>query len=80
MPPALLMMGTLAMAQRQTPAAQGSSSSATTAKPDPTVGQHKDNQQDCIANGVQNGQLTAGKTSNLVSLVNCMEEIANEAI
>lgn len=32
---------------------------------DPTVGQRKENQQDRIANGVQNGSLTPGETSNL---------------
>jgi hypothetical protein len=47
---------------------QGASTSApqtTTQKPDPTVGQRKENQQDRIANGVQSGQLTAGETSHL---------------
>jgi hypothetical protein len=32
---------------------------------DPTVGQRKENQQDRIANGVQNGSLTPGETANL---------------
>ena len=40
----------------------GAQSTATT---DPTVGQRKENQQDRIANGVQNGSLTPGETSNL---------------
>jgi hypothetical protein len=32
---------------------------------DPTVAQRKENQQDRIANGVQNGSLTPGETANL---------------
>jgi len=70
LPVALLVVGTLAMAQTQTPEGQGSGSSAsstTSTKPDPTIGQRKENQQDRIANGVQSGQLTAGETSNLES-------------
>jgi hypothetical protein len=70
LPVALLVVGTLAMAQSQTPEGQGSGSSAsstTSTKPDPTIGQRKENQQDRIANGVQSGQLTAGETSNLES-------------
>ncbi len=31
----------------------------------PTIGQRKENQQDRIANGVKNGNLTAGQTSHL---------------
>jgi hypothetical protein len=54
----VLLMGTVAMAQAQTPS---------TTTPDPTVGQRKENQQDRIANGVQSGQLTAGETSTLES-------------
>jgi hypothetical protein len=70
LPVALLVVGTLALAQSQTQQGQNSGSSAnstTSTKPDPTVGQRKENQQDRIANGVQNGQLTAGETSNLES-------------
>src|ERR1700674_5631154 len=66
-PAALLIMGTLAMAQSQTLAAQGSNSSAnstTSTTSDPTAGQRKENQQDRIANGVQRGPLAAGETSN----------------
>jgi hypothetical protein len=33
--------------------------------PAPVIDQHKENQQDRIANGVQSGQLTAGETANL---------------
>jgi hypothetical protein len=68
LPVALLMRGTLAMAQSQTPVPQGSSSSAnstTSTRREPTVGQRKEIQEDCIANGVQSGQLTAGETANL---------------
>jgi len=35
------------------------------ATPPATINQRKENQQDRIANGVQDGQLTAGETSNL---------------
>ena len=38
---------------------------ATAQKPDPSVAQRKENQQDRIANGVKSGQLTAGETANL---------------
>jgi hypothetical protein len=38
---------------------------STTSTTDPTVGQRKENQQDRIANGVQNGSLTPGETTNL---------------
>ncbi|MHB8503086.1 MAG: hypothetical protein ACYDCG_19495 [Candidatus Acidiferrales bacterium] len=71
LPMAVLMMGTAAMAQDQT-AAQGSSSPAPAtqtatpaAKPDPSIAQRKENQQDRIANGVKSGQLTAGETAKL---------------
>ena len=70
LPVALLAMGTMAMAQNTTPEGQNSgtpSSSTATSKPDPTIGQRKENQQDRIANGVQSGQLTSGETSNLES-------------
>ncbi len=71
LPMAVLMVGTVAMAQEQS-SSQGSSSPAPapapatqTAKPDPTIAQRKENQQDRIANGVKSGQLTAGETANL---------------
>src|SRR5580704_11163807 len=35
------------------------------ATPPATINQRKENQQDRIANGVQDGQLTAGETANL---------------
>jgi hypothetical protein len=73
LPIAVLMVGTAAMAQEQS-SSQGSSSPAPApatqtatpaAKPDPTIAQRKENQQDRIANGVKSGQLTAGETANL---------------
>ena len=60
---ALLLMGTVALAQ-DTPAPSTTTTTPSTA-PAPTVGQRKENQQDRIANGVKSGQLTAGETSNL---------------
>ena len=75
LPVAVLMAGSVALAQDQpspgsqpAPQAQSESPSATPApaeKPKPTVTQRKENQQDRIANGVQSGQLTAGETANL---------------
>jgi hypothetical protein len=44
--------------------AQSGTSSTTTTDP-PTIQQRKENQQDRIANGIQDGQLTAGETKNL---------------
>jgi hypothetical protein len=71
LPVAALLAGSVAMAQDQS-SSQGSSSPAPAAqaaapatKPDPTIGQRKENQQDRIANGVKSGQLTAGETSKL---------------
>ena len=54
----------------QDPSSQSSPAAATPAaatekKPDPSIGQRKENQQDRIANGVKSGQLTAGETANL---------------
>src|SRR6266446_8330365 len=78
LPAAVLLVGSVAMAQDQpaansqpAPQAQsGSSATAATpatpaAKPKPTVAQRKENQQDRIAQGVKSGQLTAGETANL---------------
>ncbi|MGB2592340.1 MAG: hypothetical protein WBG02_19210 [Candidatus Acidiferrum sp.] len=71
LPMAALLLGTVAMAQDQTTSqASGSTTPATqsstpAAKPDPSIAQRKENQQDRIANGVKSGQLTAGETSNL---------------
>jgi hypothetical protein len=71
LPLAALLAGSVGMAQDQS-SSQGSSSPAPAsqavapaAKPDPTIGQRKENQQDRIANGVKSGQLTAGETSKL---------------
>lgn len=60
LPCALLLAASVALAQNQ-----GSASGNTAS--DPSVAQRKDNQQNRIANGVQNGSLTAGETSKLES-------------
>jgi hypothetical protein len=60
---AVLLMGTVALAQ-DTPAPSTTTAPPSTAST-PTVGQRKENQQDRIANGVKSGQLTAGETANL---------------
>ncbi len=57
LPVAALLAGSVAMAQDQ--------STTPATKPDPTVAQRKENQQDRIANGVKSGQLTSGETANL---------------
>ncbi len=76
-PVAVLMAGSVAMAQDQsssgsqqpapapaaTPAATPTPAPAE--KPKPTIAQRKENQQDRIAQGVKSGQLTAGETANL---------------
>src|SRR5258708_2287611 len=81
LPVAVLLAGSVAMAQDQPapssqPAPQAQSASPSTpttpaaaptptAKAKPTVAQRKENQQDRIAQGVKSGQLTAGETANL---------------
>jgi len=68
LPAAMLLAGTMAMAQDQSSTSSTSTSTSTSApaaKPDPTIAQRKENQQDRIANGIKSGQLTAGETSNL---------------
>ena len=75
LPVAVLMAGSVAMAQDQSssgsqqpataPAATPAATPAPTAKPKPTIAQRKENQQDRIAQGVKSGQLTAGETANL---------------
>lgn len=57
----------LAQAPSSSQSSSQSSSAAPTpaAKPDPSVAQRKENQQDRIANGVKSGQLTAGETGKL---------------
>jgi hypothetical protein len=80
LPAAVLLAGSVAMAQDQpaapaqpapaatpAPAQSGSTTPAATPaeKPKPTVAQRKENQQDRIAQGVKSGQLTAGETANL---------------
>jgi hypothetical protein len=73
LPVAVLMAGSVAMAQDQsssgsqqpTPAPAATPAPAPAEKSKPTIAQRKENQQDRIANGVQSGQLTAGETANL---------------
>ena len=78
LPVAVLMAGSVAMAQDQSSSGSqssgsqsGSSAPAPAAtptpapKPKPTIAQRKENQQDRIAQGVKSGQLTAGETANL---------------
>jgi len=77
LPAAVLLLGTVALAQdpsssgsnsgSSSSASQGSSTPSTTPAQKPTVAQRKQNQQDRIAQGVKSGQLTAGETSNLES-------------
>jgi hypothetical protein len=49
----------------QSSPAAATPAAATEKKPDPSIAQRKENQQDRIANGVKSGQLTAGETANL---------------
>jgi hypothetical protein len=77
LPVAVLMAGSVAMAQDQSssgsqqpaPAQSGTPATAPAATPapaaKPTIAQRKENQQDRIAQGVKSGQLTAGETSKL---------------
>ena len=74
LPVAVLMVGSVAMAQDQSSGQQSSQSSSGSsaapaatpaAQPKPTIAERKENQQDRIANGVKSGQLTAGETANL---------------
>jgi hypothetical protein len=75
LPAAVLLLGTVALAQDPSSSApssgsgssasQGSNTPSTTPAQKPTVAQRKENQQDRIAQGVKSGQLTAGETSKL---------------
>jgi hypothetical protein len=67
LPVAVLMVGSVAMAQDQSSSSSGSqpAPAASSAPAKPTIAERKENQQDRIANGVQSGQLTAGETKNL---------------
>ena len=72
LPAAVLLLGSVAVAQDQSSCSsqpsQGSSapSSTPSSTPNqPSIAQRKQNQQDRIANGVKSGQLTAGETANL---------------
>jgi hypothetical protein len=67
-PAAVLLLGTVALAQdpASSSSSQGSSTtSATPAAKPGEVAKRKENQQDRIAQGVKSGQLTAGETANL---------------
>ena len=71
-PAAVLLLGTVTLAQDPSSsgsnsgsASQGSSTPSATPVQKPTIPQRKENQQDRIAQGVKSGQLTAGETSNL---------------
>ena len=55
---------TAVMAGLMLPVAAQTNSSTPAAAP-ATINQHKENQQDRIANGIQDGQLTAGETKHL---------------
>jgi hypothetical protein len=74
LPAAVLLLGSIAVAQDQSSGgsqpSQGSSApsstpSSTPNQSQPSIAQRKQNQQDRIANGVKSGQLTAGETANL---------------
>jgi hypothetical protein len=68
LPAAVLLLGTVALAQDQSSSGSSTQSSSTpssTPAKQPTIAQRKENQQDRIAQGVKSGQLTAGETANL---------------
>jgi predicted transglutaminase-like cysteine proteinase len=66
LPAAVLLLGSVAMAQSTTTGSSGSTGTqSSTPAQDPSIAQRKENQQDRIANGVKSGQLTAGETANL---------------
>ncbi len=71
LPVAVLMAGSVVLAQDQSssgsqqPPPAPAATPAPAAQAKPTIAQRKENQQDRIANGVQSGQLTAGETANL---------------
>jgi hypothetical protein len=65
LPVVALMLGGVAVAQDQSGSPAPAAQPAATQKPDPSIAQRKENQQDRIANGVKSGQLTAGETANL---------------
>lgn len=64
LPVAVLLLGTVALAQDSSSTQTQSTPASTPPKPG-EVAQRKENQQDRIANGVKSGQLTAGETANL---------------
>ena len=69
-PAAVLLLGSVALAQDTSASGSTTQSSGTTTSTpakQPTIAERKENQQDRIANGVKSGQLTAGETANLES-------------
>jgi hypothetical protein len=72
LPAAVLLLGTVALAQdpsssgsSSSSSSQGSSTPSAAPAQKPTIADRKENQQDRIAQGVKSGQLTAGETSKL---------------
>lgn len=70
MPAAMLMAGTVAMAQQQgsgspAPAPAPTQSTTPAPKTDPSIAQRKENQQDRIGNGIKSGELTPVEASKL---------------
>jgi hypothetical protein len=66
LPAAVLLLGSMAVAQDQSSGSSQPSQGSSSSTPNqPSVAQRKQNQQDRIANGVKSGQLTAGETANL---------------
>jgi hypothetical protein len=68
LPAAVLLLGTVALAQDSSSSGSSTQSPSTTSSTPakkPEAAQRKENQQDRIANGVKSGQLTAGETANL---------------
>ncbi len=63
LPAAVLLLGSVSLAQTPPPPPPASAPAAPA--PAPTIEQRKGNQQDRIANGVKSGQLTAGETAKL---------------
>lgn len=61
------VMSTAILMAMVMPAAFAQQTNTSTTTPPPTIQDRKDDQQDRIANGVQDGQLTAGETKNLES-------------
>ena len=68
MPAAVLLLGSVALAQDTSASGSTTQSSGTTTSTpakQPTIAERKENQQDRIAQGIKSGQLTAGETAKL---------------